>query len=278
MSAATRHGERRCYLQGCRRDECSAAHYRYMKRYRLDRARGTRRRVPAGPVAQHVRQLVAAGWSHKQIGTAANCVPRIITAVAAGDYQTMRSDLAARILAAQPRIDLVQPRSYVKATGTIRRVRALIAIGHPLIAIAEAAGITKTALGHVINHEHDRITARHATAVAELYGRWSTQPGTNSRARNRAAAAGWQDPLWWEDMGRIDDPSFDPDAIEARLSRNELAAIRRAEIEHLTDCGCTTDEIHRRLNEELSISAIRAIVAELRTGQRRDRTPAAQAA
>lgn len=276
MTTAVRtppHGERRCYLQGCRRDECRQANYRYLTRYRLDRARGTRRRVPAAPVARRVHQLAAMGWSHKQIGTAANCVPRIITSLAAGDYKTMRSDLAARILAAQPRIDLVQPRSYVNAIGTVRRGRALIAIGHPLNAIAGGCGMTKTALGHVINYGHGRITARHATAVAALYDRWSNQPGTNTRARNRAAAAGWKDPLWWEDMGHIDDPTFDPATAEESLSRNELGAIRRAEVEHLRSYGCTKEEIAERV--DLSLSATHAILAELRTGQRRDRTKAA---
>lgn len=268
----TRHGERRCYLQGCRRDECSQANYRYLARYRLDRARGTRRRVPATPVAQHVRQLAAEGWSHKQIGAAANCLPRIITSLSAGDYQTIRSDLAARILAARPHIDLVPPRSYVNAAGTIRRVQALIAIGHPLKAIAAECGMTKTALGRVVNYGHERITARHATAVSALYRRWSDQPGTNTRARNRAAAAGWKDPLWWEDMGHIDDPGFDPATAERDLNRDQLAAHRRAEIAHLHSFGLTEETIAARLG--LALSTVHAITAELRTGQRRDRTKA----
>ncbi|WP_392750618.1 helix-turn-helix domain-containing protein [Streptomyces sp. LN590] len=214
MTTATRtqpdHGTRACYLRGCRRPECADAHYRYMSRYRLDRERGQRRRTDAAAVAEHVRQLSATGWSHRQIADAAQCSERIITSLALGTYASTRADLATRILAAQPRIALAPPTSYVDATGTIRRIRALVAVGHSIKAVAEAVGIHKTSLGRIVNHEHARLTARHAQSVARVYKRLSTLQGDSAHARMRAARLGWAPPAAWDD-DTLDDPSATPD-------------------------------------------------------------------
>ncbi|MFI5769602.1 hypothetical protein ACIA74_13780 [Streptomyces sp. NPDC051658] len=200
------HGERRCYLRGCRRPECRNAHYRYMSRYRLDRERGQHRRTDATAAAEHVRQLAAEGWSHRQIANAAQCSERLIASLAQGTYASTRADLAARILAAQPRIALVPPTTYVDATGTIRRIRALITAGHTLQAVAAAVGTHKTTLGRIVNHEHDRLTARLAQSVAKAYSRLSNTPGDCARARMRAARLGWAPPAAWDD-DTIDDPA-----------------------------------------------------------------------
>lgn len=212
MSTRTplQHGERRCYLRGCRRPECSNAHYRYMSRYRLDTERGNNRRVPSGPVAAHVRQLIADGWSHGQIAAAARCTSGAISRVSRHRYPTIATDLAARILAARPTVSIVEERTSVSAVGTIRRVQALIAIGHSLLSIAEASGITKTALGHIVNHSHETITARNARSVANVYADWSEQPGTFARSRNRARDLGWPPPAAWDD-DTIDDPTALPE-------------------------------------------------------------------
>ncbi|MFJ4738753.1 hypothetical protein [Streptomyces sp. NPDC088775] len=207
---APQHGERSCYLRGCRRPECCTAHYRYMSRYRLDAARGNPRRVASAPATAHVRDLIAQGWSRSQIADVSGCTEGAIVRVARGVHPTIRADLSRRILAAQPTIRTVNERSSVAAIGTIRRVRALIAIGHPLIAVAEASGITKTALGHIVNHENDTLTARHARAVAATYRAWSIRPGVSARARMRAARLGWAPPAAWDDDA-IDDPAATPD-------------------------------------------------------------------
>ncbi|MFE7476282.1 hypothetical protein ACFU98_35105, partial [Streptomyces sp. NPDC057575] len=93
---APQHGERRCYLRGCRRPECLDAHYRYMSRYRLDRERGTTRRIPAGPAAQHVQNLHKDGWTTGQIAAASRCADRTISDLLHHKNKTVRKDLAAR--------------------------------------------------------------------------------------------------------------------------------------------------------------------------------------
>lgn len=205
---------RACYLRGCRQPACHEKHTRYLKEYRLTRARHGTRRVPSEPVAQHIDTLTAAGWSHRQIADAAQCGRRTIASLVARDYPTIRRDIAKRILAAQPEIDTLPGRTYVQATGTIRRVQALHAIGHTYITIAAAAGVDDCALARVLNHQQTHVTARVAQGIRRAYESLSREPGPNTKARDRARTRGWRDPQFWDDMGRIDDPTFDPDAIE----------------------------------------------------------------
>lgn len=273
MTTATKtppkHGERRCYLAGCRLPECRRANYHYMCRYRLDRARNQNRRVDSAPVIEHVRSLVDSGWSRSQIATAATCSERSVISLYHGYYATIRADLAARILAAQPRIDIVKGKSYVDATGTIRRVRALIAIGHPVARIAAAIGVHRTPLGKLITHGAERVTAQLARDVAALYKRGAGQPGNSVRARNRAVTEGWHGPLAWDD---IDDPNCQPESTVDELGFRERAALRREEVIHLAWCGYEPEQIRERLNNEVSIATVRQIAQEWRTGQKRDRT------
>jgi AraC-like DNA-binding protein len=232
---------RACYLRGCREPGCEDANFRYLKQYRISRHRTGHRRVASAPVSNHVRALAAQGWSERQIAAAAQCSTRIINSLLNGQYPTTNAQYAARILATEPTIAACPPRTYVDATGTIRRAQALIAIGHPLIWIANETGMSRGALGRVLNHGHERLTARHAVAIADLYDKWKDHPGANTRARLRAAADGWRTPDYWDDVDHIDDPTFDPAAKQLRIEQvGEDAA-------WLKQFGLTVEQIASRL-------------------------------
>lgn len=239
---------RGCYQRGCRRPECENANYRYMSRYRLDRERSGLRRVDSGPAAAHVRELVKADWSCRQIATVADCAERTIVALCSGTYPTIRADIAARIVAAQPRISAVDPKSYVDATGTIRRVRALMAIGHPVKAIAAAADVHRCSVGKLICHEHQHVTASYASRVAAAYTALSKLPGINVRARNRAQSSGWYSPLAWDD--NIDDPKSKPDTdgrSKAKASSKPKVYADPTRVAQLTALGKSASEIAQQL-------------------------------
>ncbi|MEU5900636.1 hypothetical protein [Streptomyces venezuelae] len=208
MTTADHTPSRACYLRGCDSKGCRQANYRYMSRYRLDRERNGRRRVDASPAAAHVRKLVDAGWSRHQIATVADCAERTIVSLCNGHYPTIRADIAARIITAQPHVSTVDAKSYVDATGTIRRVRALMYIGHPLNAIAATARVHRAPLGKLISHEHHHVTAGYARRIAAAYTAMTKLPGNSVRARNRAQSSGWHGPLAWDD---IDDPASKPE-------------------------------------------------------------------
>ncbi|MFD3638265.1 hypothetical protein ACH43Y_14255 [Streptomyces rubiginosohelvolus] len=232
-------------------------------------------RVPAAPAAAHLRYLFAEGMGWERVTRAAHCSSSTIHRILGGQ-QLVRRSVADRILAVKAR---PAPGRFTDATGTRRRVQALIAIGHTVGHVSDEAGVDQSVLIDIIGGSQTRARGITADRIAAAYDWLSHQPPTSERTsaisacRNRAARAGWPDPTWWEDMGHIDDPTFDPTTAERPLKRNELAALRRAEIEHLASYGYDADEIADRVN--LGIKATREILLTIRTGQRRDRKQAA---
>lgn len=263
------HGERRCYLRGCRLPECLDAHYRYMSRYRLDAQRGQQRRQDIGPVQQHTNNLIATGWTQAQISRASGVPHRAVGAILGGHQPTVANSTANRILTV-PVGPAPEPLQYIDATGTVRRLRALIAIGHTVVSLAPHIGINENALAAVVRHERPQVRATTAAAAKAAYRQLSRTPGISRRARNIAKNRGWYGPLAWGET-TIDDPKALPetDLPEPELGRNELAAHRRAEVEHLDSFGLSEQDIANRVG--IALSTVQGIVRELHRGERRER-------
>lgn len=249
MTTATRslpaHGTRARYRRGCDCQPCSSASYTYAARYRLELHRGQYRRTDATPTQEHVQQLLAADWTMADIARAAACSESEIRGLAIRRYATVHRAVAARILAIPT--DQPPPAGHlVDATGTVRRIRALVAIGHPLLHIAQASGINNTPLGIIARGGRRQVETRTAELIAALYRRWAAKPGTSQRARNHAGRRGWHGPLaWGED---IDDPAAEPDTTGTR--RDAAPDPRRgdhitAEILHLAAAGESEYQIAR---------------------------------
>lgn len=235
--------------------------------------------VDAEPVRQHLLALNAAGLSYEVIAERTGLYTATVTGFVYDlspkirRKKRTRPDTAAKILAVTA--DSVTP-GMVSAVGSVRRIRALAAVGFPMRSLAPRIGVAKTTVWRITQQtEVYRPTSR---AVADCYTDLRDQrpedhgipPWLAARTRQWAADRQWPDPLWWEDMGHIDDPMFDPAAAERELKRNELAALRRQEIAHLAAFGREPEEIAERL--DMALSTVRTIVQEIHTGQRRDRT------
>lgn len=268
---------------GCRCRTCVLGYRDYQRTSRRRRAYGTWHPfVDAEPIRQHILTLHNSGMSYASIAKAAGMYEATVTgfiyALSARDPRKEKAtqDIAARILAvtADPLLS-----GWVDATGTRRRVQALVANGWPMDALAEHIGVNADTVSRITRQA--KVYTSTARAVLAVYDQYATESPQNhgieawkaDRTRRAAQAKNWPDPVWWEDMGHIDDPDFDPHAAERRLGRNELAAVRRAEVEHLASYGYDAEDIDGRV--DLGLSTIRAILTELRTGQRRDRSKAA---
>lgn len=244
-----RHGERRCYLRGCRRPECAAANYQYMSRYRLDREHGQRRRIDSTPACDRVHELLAAGWNQRQIADAANCSERAISEAAQRIHPTMPRTTLQQILAIDPGQPVPQPLQYADATGSRRRLQALLVIGHPARDIAAAVGLNAGPLVLIARGIRQQVRPNTRERITAIYPAWTRAPGTCDRTRTWAQKYGWHGPLAW-DSNTIDDPNAQPDADDAtviELKRDELAIHRAEEIEHLARFGVTHAEIARRV-------------------------------
>jgi lambda repressor-like predicted transcriptional regulator len=268
---------------GCKCDTCRAGYCAYQRTSRRRRGYGTWQPfVDAEPIRQHILTLHGSGMSYASIAKAAGLYEATVTGFI---YKLSRKDplkkratpaIAAKILAvkADPLLS-----GRVDATGARRRIQALAANGWPMASLAEAIGVSPDTVNRITRQRSVYVAT--ARSVADVFERYSNEAPQNhgvpqwkvDRTRNEAQTKRWPDPVWWEDMGHIDDPNFDPNDAEKRLGRNELAALRRAEVEHLASFGFNAEEIDDRV--DLALSTIRAILAELRTGQRRDRTKAA---
>jgi len=216
-------GSRARYLKGCRCPACSAAHYRYSIRRQRAIVRGDWQPwTDAGPAREHARVLRRAGLTVTNIarlaGVHQGSVYRLLGENGCRPSRRLRPDTAAAILAVRP--DLAVPRGTVDATGTRRRVRALVALGWTQTQLAGQLGMQPVNLSAMLRAVRGQDTVRATTAVAVrgLYDRlWNKFPAedTPRAARNAAAARrmarerGWPPPLAWND-DRIDDPSAKP--------------------------------------------------------------------
>jgi hypothetical protein len=261
------HGERPRYLRGCRCQPCIDANKRYCKQYRV-RTINKPVRIDATPVRELLQEWVDQGYSQTQIGDAVGKKSGDISKLLRGQ-PTIAPSVAERILRS-PGPDGTPAHARVDSTGTIRRGRALHAIGYPIYVIAENVPMATNHLGRVLYHQPDAVSAAVAHGMRDLYKQWSGTPGPSHFAIHNARRRNWDGPLAWDD-DTIDDPQAQPDLGDRVLNFHERAALRREDIIHLAWCGYEPEQIRERMGNEVSISTVRQIVQDWRTGTKRQR-------
>lgn len=257
-------GIARCSCRPCR-----VAENRYNKRRRYLTATGQSLSMNAAPVTQHLRQLFGSGAGWEQTSTAAECSKSTLSKLLHGRQSLVRRALGERILSIEL-ADVTHTRISVPATGSIRKVRALMAIGHSCALIRQESGLDRTVVCLLVNGHTESIYAATAEKVSTAYRLLSERQGTSVRNRNRAAREHWAPPAAWDD-DKIDDPQAKPDFGDRVLNFHERAELRREEIIHFAWHGDTPEQILDRLNGEVSISTVRQVVQDWRTGQKRQR-------
>ncbi|MDX3713435.1 hypothetical protein PV733_31730 [Streptomyces europaeiscabiei] len=199
---------RGCYQRGCQSDECKQINYQYMSRLRLDHHRGQRRRTDATQSRHHVERLLAADWTQAQIARAARLAHRTIGAVITG-APNVSTQTALAILSVPIGPAPADTRD-VDATGTTRRIRALVACGWPIAHLANRFGMYPTALGNIARGQLAHVRATTADLIALDYRELSETAGPSQRSRSKAAANGWAPPAAWDDE-TIEDPNAHPE-------------------------------------------------------------------
>lgn len=105
--------------------------------------------------------------------------------------------------------------ALVDATGTSRRVQALVAYGHPFAELARRLGCTEAWLRQLARAVRTRgVLRRTAGQVAALFDQLTALPPpagrTATHARTVAARYGWATAWAWDD---IDDPAERPKGV-----------------------------------------------------------------
>lgn len=206
----------RCDRTATRRGLCHS-HYETHRTRQKAYGRWETLYVDAEPVRQHILTLKAHGMGYRRIadlaGVARNNVREVITGRPGRDRSAklLRRNAEA-ILAVTPD---PAPGTRVDACGTVRRLRALVAIGHTQNSLCQRLGVLPGNGCQIFRGQRTWVTAATAQRVAALYGELAMTPGPSGRARNHAALNGWAPPLAW-DEDTIDNPSAGPEFGERR--------------------------------------------------------------
>ncbi len=240
---------------------CRPANAAYERaRYRLQAYGRWEPYTGAQPPRTHVRHLMEAGIGVPRIAELAGVpYPTLCNLLYGSPSQgvlppaRIRTATAAKILAVSPGETALAPGALVDATGTRRRVQALIALGHSEKTLAPMIPMAPEHLRRIARG-HSTVSARTARAVRALYDRmWDQSPprataaqrATASKCRARAEGKGWVPPLVWDD-DTIDDPSAQP-ASGWRRSRFRRAEDLAAEAAELAELRYTRTQAAERI-------------------------------
>lgn len=216
---------------GCDRPECRDRHRAYQRDRHHSRIAGTwQPLIDAEPVRLHLLTLYAADFTPRRVSELAGLpFETVIGFTRAHGYsrhprgrkRRCTPEVAAKILAVTP--DTAKP-GIVDATGTARRIRALVAAGWPMKHLGPRIGISERTAGALIGQA--RVYGRTADAVAKVYEQLAGEkpekhgisPKSASRARIHAARRRWPTVTYWSGrLDVIDDPDFVPDYKVTRL-------------------------------------------------------------
>jgi hypothetical protein len=281
--AQHQHGTRAAYVRDqCRCPKCTAANTAASHQMHRERTYGRwEPYVDAAPARQHNQMLRAAGIGVDQIAKLAalssSHVRGLIYPSSDGQppFQKVRRETAGRILAVPADASSRAANSHVDATGTRRRLQALVAVGWAQAWLARELRRSPANLRRSMTSES--VTARTAQLVNQMYERlWDAPPPrqttaqrtASDAARAHAAQHSWPPPLAWDDIDEDfdvdpnqpdtsgDDGDLDEIAIERAITGDTRVRLTHAE----------QIEVVRRLSDRGR--SIRTIAALLSTSKR----------
>lgn len=241
--AKHQHGTRPAYVRDqCRCPECTTVNTAASNQMHRERTFGRwEPYLDVGPCRAHIDDLRAAGIGVDQIaklaGLSSSHVRGLIYPSSTGKppYQRVRRETAERILAVPVEDSSRAANSHVDATGTRRRLQALIAVGWAQAWLARE--LHRSPANFRRSMTADTVTARTAQLVNEMYERlWDAPPPRQTIAQRNASDAArahatqhrWLPPLAWDDID--EDPDPDPDQPDTSGDDSDLdeIAIERA--------------------------------------------------
>jgi uncharacterized protein YerC len=209
-----------CYQKHrCRCADCRA-HRAKQERDREARARNGELQefVNAIITVPRIMQLMREDWTYADIEAVSGVSVPTISRIMRGVTVRVERETADALLGTHPKMRhrAPEPRK-TDATGTVRRIRALVAVGWTFWAISARAGHAKTWAYNITRSTV--VTATTRDLIARLYDEmWNTLPPRDTavekqsytRSRGIAVKNGWASPLAWDD-DTIDDPDAEPE-------------------------------------------------------------------
>lgn len=170
-----------------------------------------RKLVSAAPAREHL-EVLRQTMRWQDVSTTTGCGRETLHHIYRQRCTKIRPGTESRILAVEPW--QTKPLTFaVDSTGTVRRLRALAAIGHTSSAIAAASGCSPKALPTITKQRRHRVRVAMAIKIKAAYEELSISPASptpaSERTRTIASQHGWQPPHAWQGLD-IDDPDITP--------------------------------------------------------------------
>lgn len=177
--------------------------------------------VSAQPVRDHVNAIRATGMSAGRISERTGVGVGTLNVLLFGGHgyppaDQIRKESADILLGFWPTLDDYADNALISSIGTLRRTQALATMGWGGMELARRSGrFRRNALYRM--RPDLRVSAYLARAVRDLYNELADQPAEQAgvyttsatRARVKAARAGFAGPIAWDD-DTIDDPAAHP--------------------------------------------------------------------
>lgn len=220
--------------------------------------------IDAEPARAHIVALREQGLSTRTISRLSGVSMKAIASLIWGvegrpPTAHVRQDTADRLAAVDPRLELLAPLNMVSATGSRRRLQALVAVGWPLRRLAIEMPTTNSWVGKLARGRVTRVRVSTARKIRALYDRlWDVAPAAGTprerravtMARQAAAERGWAPPMAWDD---IDDPAAEPQGAGYTPARGKLPDA--SEIAFLVAGGDSVEVLADRY--ETSVDSVR---------------------
>lgn len=260
----------------CYCEPCVIVKRKARKRSKVNRELGRSAFTTIDAARAHIT-LLHQSMSWSSLTKATGMDSRALTLIYAGRRTRITRITEAKILAVQPpqNIDLWV---YIDATGTVRRLRALMAIGHSGRAIAEAVQTAEAQIHKAATSGQTYVRRHFAVRVEAAYRQMAFKPPAVNRfttkSRNAAAAKGWYGPMAWS-ADTINDPAAQPDVDKPYTppAKNGRDSMRMAELEHLLNLGESETAIAKQMGA--SEAYIHDLATVIRNRQKTDMRKAA---
>lgn len=190
----------------CKCDPCQRAGRRADKEGWVRRSRGISGEVPVTTASEHVRMLIDSGRTitgiAEETGLDWDTVQRVLNRT----RDSILRSTSEKLLTVKP---LPDDEALTDSTGTVRRVRALIAVGHSQQTLSDEVGCAFTYVTSLAYGRRPTVTMALARSVKQAYDKLSMTMGSSVRGRLKARRLGWHGPLAWDD-DTIDNPAAIP--------------------------------------------------------------------
>ncbi|MCV7255266.1 hypothetical protein H7J86_24185 [Mycobacterium hackensackense] len=230
--------------------------------FRADRAAAGQFRGGASaiePVREHIATLRGLGLGFYQLSKLSGVPDRTIQGIVFQKRTRVFASTAVKLLAVpvptSPHL-VAAGHAFVDATGTVRRLRALTALGHSNQSVADRTGLNHQQISHIALGKQRVVFARVALVIDVAFRAMQLEVPPDGYAKRRAKARaerrGWSPALAW-DEDTLDDPAATPDTGSTRRATflERIAELHESGITDPTaiadHLGLKTKSVHRQL-------------------------------